>query len=269
MKSMMKIMLVTAIILTFIGCENENEILNPPPAAPQGVFTITGDNAVYLYWNGPYEVDLREYIILRSFEEFDNYVEIARVTAESNPALDLLIYEYVDTEVQNGTTYFYAVMTVDNSRQESGLSAESVFDTPRPQGQVTLYPVSVDGTIAGFNLVTETVVNYTSNAADIYLVYDNVDDIYFITVGNVDIDIQDMGFSYDFDQINYAPDDGWSQFIDMELILGHTYVIWTDTDNYAKLRPVQIFSSGAVRFEWAYQTDSGNRELKIIPPSGQ
>ncbi|MEA1980031.1 MAG: hypothetical protein U9N54_03545, partial [candidate division Zixibacteria bacterium] len=138
-----------------------------------------------------------------------------------------------------------------------------------PQGEVTLYPVSVDGTIAGFNLVTETVVNYTSDAADIYLVYDIVDDIYFITTGNINIDIQDMGFSYDFDQINYAPDSGWSQFIDMELILGHTYVIWTDTDNYAKLRPINIFNSGAVRFEWAYQTDSGNRELKVIPPEGQ
>lgn len=269
MKSILKILCVVAIVVTFVGCENDNEILNPAPAAPQGVYTITGDDAVYLYWNGPYEVDLKEYIILRSFEEFENYTEIARVTAESNRDLDLLIYEYIDTEVQNSKTYFYAVVTVDKSRQESDLSAESVFDTPRPQGEVTLYPVSVDGSIAGFNLVTETVVSYLSEAADFYLEYNNSNDIYFITVGNVQIDIQDMGFSYDFDQINYAPDTGWSQFSDMELILGHTYVLWTDTDNYAKLRPVQIFNSGAVKFEWAFQADAGNRELKIIPPEGQ
>lgn len=246
-----------------IGCDGNNDILDPAPAAPQGVISITGDRAVYLYWNGPYEADLKEYVVLRSFEEFDNYAEINRVAAESNPDLDLIIYEYIDSDVANGQTYFYAVQTIDRSGQRSGLSAETVFDTPRPEGEVTLFPRNYEDSLAGFNFESQSVVRGTSVAADIYLYFDEQAATHFLTVGNSLIDIQDVGYTYNFDDISFAPDSGWSAFLDVELILGHTYIIWTDADNFAKVRPIWISpSTGAVRFQWAFQTDPGNRELK-------
>ncbi len=267
MKKNFLIMIILIAVFAISGCESNNVILNPAPAAPQGVYSITGDEAVYIYWNGPYEADLDEYVVMRSFKEFDNYVEIGRVDAVQNSNLDLLIYEFVDTKVSNGKTYFYAIRTIDLSGQSSDLSAEPVFDTPRPDGGVTLYPVSFDGSLSGFNLETETVVSFDSPAADFYLVYDDEIDIHFLTVGNTFIDVQDMGFTYNFEDIGFAPDTGWSSFVDMELILGHTYVLWTDNENYAKVRAIQKFpNSNAIKFEWAYQTVPNNRELKVLPP---
>jgi len=47
----------------------------------------------------------------------------------------------------------------------------------------------------------------------------------------------------------------WAQVIE-----GHTYVVWTDGDHYAKLRAVAVASTWA-RFDWALQVDPGNPEL--------
>ena len=41
---------------------------------------------------------------------------------------------YVDDDVRNGSTYFYAVSAYDYDGNESELSPEQVYDTPRPSG---------------------------------------------------------------------------------------------------------------------------------------
>ena len=257
-------------LLALIGCDESDDngvgYLDARPATPQGVTSVTGDGAVYIYWNGIYERDVKRYNVYRSFDEFDGYSKIGSVAAVSNPNLDLLIYEYIDNNVSNGTTYFYAVTSVDDANQESELSAESVFDTPRPEGQAPLFPNALDASLAGFNFATATVVADNSPAADIWM--DSVSGIYYLNVGNGFTDIQDLGFTDNFDVISWAPDAGWSSLGFVEIILGHTYVVWTADNHFAKMRALSHNASGSITFQWAYQTDPGNLELSppVRPP---
>ncbi|MEO0156993.1 MAG: hypothetical protein ABIL07_07755, partial [candidate division WOR-3 bacterium] len=68
------------------------------------------------------------------------------------------------------------------------------------------------------------------------------------------------GYTASFDEIGYAPDDGWSPTGIVEAIVGHTYVIWTWDNHFAKIR-VASLKPGYVIFDWAYQVDPGNPEL--------
>ena len=257
MKTKLMTILLALSALLFVGCEEDDEILDPAPAAPQGVHSVTGDGTVYLYWNGPYEADLREYVILRSFEEFDNYVEIARVDALSNSDLDLIVYEYIDDDIANGQTYYYAVMTVDRSGQTSDLSAETVEDTPRPDGIVTLVTSDVRSDSSGFHFELRQVVD--SSLADVFLT--GFDDRFFLSARLASTDIQDLGYTIDFNSVDVSPVDGWSNYFDVEIIEGHTYAIWTDDNHFAKMRANTVGTTRVI-FQWAYQTDEGNTQLK-------
>lgn len=260
-------LLLVLLALGVVGCDDDDGVIgvvDPIPATPQGVYSITGDHAVWVYWNGIYDTDVAEYVVYRSLEATTGYQAIATVDAESNPNLDLIIYQYADQTANNGTTYWYAVTAVDRAGQESELSAEDVFDTPRPEGQATIFFNDATPLLAGFNLATQMNVPDTSSAADIWLDRD-LGGIPYINAGNIDTDIQDMGFTYSFDEIGWSPDMGWSELGWSEIILGHTYVIWTADNHFAKMRAVS-FNTGvgglnSVTFEWAYQTDPGNLEL--------
>ena len=267
----MKIKLLTLIMalgaLFFVGCEeNDNVIVQEVvvdvvPAPPQNVFSVTGDGAVYIYWNGPYEEDIDSYIVLRSFEPTTNYQEIATVNAVPNSNLDLIVYEYVDNSATNGVKYWYAVASVDEAGQVSELSAEDVFDTPRPDGSVELADYLVSPNSAGFGFGVQARVAYDSPVADVYV--DRVDGIFYLNVVDVDTDIQDMGYTETFDDVGWAPQVGWSENGWQEIIDGHTYVIWTRDNHFAKLR-VNMINANSVLFEWAYQTVSG--ELELVAP---
>ena len=263
----MKKLLVTILLLPLMvfltGCEDdENPVLDPPPAAPQGVYSLTGDGEVIIAWNGPYEVDLDYYVILRSFDPVNNYVKIDSVDAVSNPDLDLIEYDYTDTDVKNGTTYFYAVMSVDRAGQESDLSAEEVRDTPRPEGIVTLANSDVNPDSAGFIFALEDIVD--TAVADISVMTFSGEP--HLQVGSNSFWIQDMGWTSDFFTIGYAPVTGWSKFNELELIAEHTYVIYMQpTGNFAKVRARSVFATGAT-LEWGFQTDPGNPELKPVVP---
>jgi hypothetical protein len=69
-----------------------------------------------------------------------------------------------------------------------------------------------------------------------------------------------MGFTESFDDIDYAPQTGWSENGWAEIIAGHTYVVWTRDLHYAKLRVTSI-GSDFVNIRWAYQLDQDNPEL--------
>ena len=251
------ILLILAIALS--GCsDDEILIINEIPAAPQGVFSITGDNAVYIFWNAPYEADLDEFFVYRSFEPVNNFVVIGTVIADDNPNLDLVLHQYTDNTAVNGQTYYYAVASVDFAGQVSELSAEDVFDTPRPEGTIIIPEISTDPTIAGLDLSTQSRVSWNDPNADIYL--DTVAGIFYINATDTLTDLQDMGYTESFDDIGYAPTTGWSENGWAEVILGHTYVIWTRDLHYAKLRVTTITSS-FVDFQWAYQLDQDNPEL--------
>ena len=64
---------------------------------------------------------------------------------------------------------------------------------------------------------------------------------------------------------HWSPEYGWSDLGYVELILGHTYVIWTADDHFAKMRMESMNASGSVTFQWAYQTAQGI--LELAPPA--
>ena len=79
-----------------------------------------------------------------------------------------------------------------------------------------------------------------------------------------DTDIQDLGYTHSLLDIKVAPASGWSPTHDVRLYVGHTYVVWTHDDHYAKFR-VTSLSPSRVVFDWAYQLQESNPMLKRVP----
>jgi len=262
---MKAIKMIGLAVLTLIlaGCtETKTIYVTGPdfeaPAAPRGVTSTTGDGQVWVDWYPNGENDLDFYRVWRAFQLAGPYSAIADVAGTS----------YIDNTVNNGTTYFYAVSAFDDVGNESALSPEDVYDTPRPEGSNFLQDFILHPGTAGFNFLNSSPygsrVAWDNLSADIYLESDGV---YFINVTNVNVDIQDMGYTDSFDDVSYSPTSGWSAVGRVEVILGHTYVIWTADDHYAKIRVTSVGDpvSSGVTIDWAYQLDSdglGQLELK-------
>jgi hypothetical protein len=47
----------------------------------------------------------------------------------------------------------------------------------------------------------------------------------------------------------------------VEAIVGHCYIVWTHDNHFAKFR-ITSLDAQRVQFDWAYQVDPGNRELR-------
>lgn len=263
MKGIIKTAFLGIAALVFIGCEEDNQvvIVDDVPLAPQGVYSITGDNAVYVFWNGPYESDIDEYWVYRSLSATTGYAVVGTVNAVSNPNLDLVVYEFTDNTAVNGQTYYYAVASVDGAGQVSELSAETVYDTPRPEGNAVVFDMAIEPTLAGWDLSGRVNVRWDSADADIYI--DRAGGIYYINVADVQTDIQDVGYTAAFDDVGFAPTSGWSENGWAEIVNGHTYIIWTSDLHYAKMWVTSI-NSNSVSFRWAYQTDADNPELIAV-----
>jgi hypothetical protein len=259
---------LTISALSFSGCEEKIVDLDNAPQPPQGVTSVTGDSQVFVHWSGPYESDLDYFVIYRSLQSTTGYVEIGQVNAQSNPGLDLIKYSFADNNPVNGTTYYYAVSSVDNAGQESELSAEEVFDTPRPDGSVLLYSKFVRASEAGFDFSSQLKLNGDAISADIFVddVINSTDTIFFLNARDIETDIQDLGYTDTFDDIGYAVENGWSTLGYCEVILGHTYLVWTRDNHFAKVRVTSYNKvTGTVTLDWAYQTATGN--LELAPPA--
>ncbi|UCC43278.1 MAG: hypothetical protein JSU65_09015 [Candidatus Zixiibacteriota bacterium] len=275
MKKITILLVTIAAMFGLFGCEDNDDIIlvdhDPAPLAPQGVFSITGDERVTIVWNGLYEDDIVEYVVGWNDELLGEYFEVGRVSAFPRP--DDNRYGFVDTDVDNGTTYFYAVWAIDAAGQVSEASLEAVFDTPRPEGNVTLYSLFFQPGASAFDFDTENILPWDAFNGDVYVDHAwliNLPDsqlIFFLNSSDDMTDIQDLGYTEDFDEIDWAPAEGWSDLRYYELIAGHTYVIWTHDYHYAKMRVTDLSrASGWVNFDWAYQTADatdtlGNREL--------
>jgi hypothetical protein len=246
------------------GCNDDN-VTGPPadvtaPAAPRGLYSVTGDQQVTLRWLANTESDISGYRVYLAPCESGNNCPYDRVGTTSGTS-------FVVTGLTNGTTKFIAVSAVDRAGNESDLSYETVFDTPRPAGYGATLANFVNGTVgAGWDF-----------SAAMTRASDNTEtDIFFGDNGSVSqmfardlmTDIQDMGWAANLDAIDFAPSAGWSPTGTVELIPGHCYVVWTRTDNYAKFR-VTSLSSASVVFDWAYQTAPGNGELRGRKATGE
>lgn len=245
--------------LTLAGCHGKHtgpRVDRTPPSAPANVYSVTGDTQVWLYWDPNPESDVVQYRIYEG--PCDSGPSCPYTLIGSTTGLSFTVNGLV-----NGQTRFFAVAAVDRAGNESDLSYDTVFDTPRPEG-FGLYIASVqnDPDHAGYDFSRYAVLPFDDQEVDI--LYTQGSGSLWFQAPFTDTDIQDMGPTASLDDIDWAPSGGWSPSGMVEAIPGHAYVVWTYDNHFAKFRVVNASGTRAI-VDWAYQVDPGNPELKARP----
>lgn len=244
------------------GCSNDDPVVaaDNPPFPPDGVFSVTGDHLVTIYWNQNQESDLAGYRIYRGNVDLSGpYYPLADVSKSTTV--------YDDTDVQNGETWFYAVAAFDRAGHESELSREDVFDTPRPEGfGLVLVDLGQDASHSGydFSSLSNVPQGATANTTDIY--FEKQADGNYIVCADPGVDIQDYGL-IDLVGVDWAPEIGWAPSKKAEAIAGHSYIVRVLNGqgdfNMAKFI-VKDSPTTTVTLDWAYQAVQNNPELLVI-----
>lgn len=251
----MKFPIVTILAAFFLTACTLEPIDTVPPVPPTGIRTISLDNAVQLDWIPNSESDLAGYNVWVSKRYDGNYTFIG---STQQPI-------FTDDGAVNGVTYYYGLTAYDFEGNESAMSRDVVYDTPRPEGyDVVLYNYVTTPDFAGYDFSTYSVGRYDDMYTDVF--FKNTGGVFFLNVWS-DTDIQDMGYTETLDDISVAPVAGWSPSGSVEAIPGHTYVVWTWDDHYAKIRVTKVAANYVV-FDWAYQTAPANPELVRKPLIG-
>jgi hypothetical protein len=228
---------------------NINEPDNIPPSPPSGIQVLNGDNRVDLSWIRNRENDLAGYNIYFSTSYNGQYELIG--SSPNN--------YYIDEGASNGILNYYAVTAFDANGNESELSKDVVYATPRPEGyNQTIFDYRKFPKSSGYSFATYSVVSFDSSLTDVF--FENYNGKYYLDV-YTDTDILDAGLTKDIYDIPFAPTSGWSTTKDVSAIVGHTYVVWTVDNHYAKIR-VNNITNERVTFDWAYQLIQGNTQLK-------
>ena len=221
------------------------------PFPPVGIISFSLDNSVELVWIENQEPDLHGYNIFVS-NRYDGKYELIGTSRTAR---------FLDRGAVNGRTYYYAVTAFDVSGNESDLSKDVVYDTPRPEGHnLTLLDRFIAADRAGYDFSSFRILNYDTDQTDVFFEITNTGIPYLVVWD--DSDIQDMGYTSDLDEITRAPQDGWNTTGDALAVEGHTYIVKTFDNHFAKVRVADITPNGVI-FDWAYQIDQGNRELII------
>ena len=252
--------LVAAVVVFLAaGCSDENNVYvdRTPPRAPQGVFTLTGDGQVDIYWLANCESDVEGYRVYWNDAAGGLYEYMATTSST----------HYTDTDVTNGQTYYYAISAFDRTGNESDLSYGTVSDTPRPEGfNLRLYDFEgPNAAFSGYVFSTETRQLYslvTTPATDIYYGYVSGEYVMFTWnpyPGGPLTDIQDGGYRQ-LAELDQAPPGGWAEGGWVTLTEGHSYFVWTRDNHYAKFY-VKHVQPEYVDIDWAYQVDEANPEL--------
>ncbi len=220
-----------------------------PPTIPKGVVVENGDNRVDIYWDNNHESDLAGYNIYYSFSYDGEYTLIGSTSYNS----------FIDWDAQNGDLYYYAVTAYDYNGNESELSLDVVYATPRPEGfNQSVFDYLEFPNNSGYSFSNYRVYPYDSQNTDFF--FENYNGDFYLDVWD-DTDIRDMGSTNSIYDIQYAPSGGWSSTKDEVAVVGHTYVIWTWNNHFAKIRIAAITNERIV-FDWAYQLIEGNQMLK-------
>lgn len=99
-----------------------------PPSAPANLEGVSGDGEITLNWSANSESDLDGYNVYRAQESFSG-------VSGRTPLNSQLLTEtgFTDTDVENGTTYFYRITALDEDENESSTSTMveiTPFSTP-------------------------------------------------------------------------------------------------------------------------------------------
>ncbi len=251
------IILLTSFILYSCGVNDPfNRVDNTPPAPPTGITVLNGDSRVDLSWNNNYEGDLAGYNVYYA-DSYNGKYTLIGSTSENY---------YADYDAVNGETVYYAVTAYDYNGNESELSYDAIYAIPRPEGyDQSIFNYLAFPDMAGYTFNDFSVVPYDDDYADFF--FENFEGTYYLDVWN-DSDIQDMGQTQDIWDIPYAPDGGWSPTKDEIARVGHTYVIWTWDNHYAKVR-VSSITHDRIVFDCSFQLVKGNPMLKPRAPAGE
>ena len=242
-------MLAIGLLLT--GCHSwvDAPYSPVPPGPPKGLRTATGDNFIELYWDQNPEPDVVGYNVFVSSSYNGKYEEIGSTKSTY----------FRDNGARNGFTYYYAVTAYNADGYESALSKDAAYDIPRPEGyNVVLNDYRQFPGTAGYDFSQYAVVPYDDQGVDVY--FENYNGQFYMNV-RTDSDIRDLGPTNSILDIGTAPSSGWSHTHDVLVVIGHTYVVWTWDDHYAKFR-VSGVSPSRVVFDWAYQLIKSNPLLK-------
>jgi hypothetical protein len=258
---MKKIKLLLAVLIagfTFVACginDTNYEYDYTAPNIPNGVQVLNGDGRVDISWNHNRESDLAGYNVYYSYTYEGRYTLIG--TTQNN--------YFVDYEVTNGTRYYYAVTAFDYNNNESELSLEVVYARPRPEGfNQSIFDFRRFPNNSGYSFTTYSVVPYDDLETDFY--FEIFQGNSYLVVYD-DTDIIDMGPTNDIWDIDFAPETGWSPYKDEIAKVGHTYVIWTYDNHFAKVR-IKSMTSDRIVFDWAFQTAAGDPQLKPVLKGG-
>jgi len=264
---MLFITMLFAMFMVFQGCtfQSTDDVVvvdDSAPAAPRGVHSISGDGQVKIVWYPNQEKDLKGYIIYRSTKKSGDYKEIGTVSAK--------VSSFIDDDVKNGTTYYYAVSAFDYDGNESDLSPEIVEDTPRPEGRgVKLRDYIIDPDRSGFSFADADLgsIPFDKRYTDIYFGVDTEVSVPYI-YSDTDVQIQDLGYTDSMDEVDVSPTKGFTTLF-VEAIVGHTYAFLTPDGHYAKIRITDMkidwvgnkVKDAWMVFDWAYQLQVGNPDL--------
>ncbi len=249
----MKTNLIITVILASLfltSCSTDySDRHSSPPNAPSGLYAINGDGRVDLFWNYNRESNVTGYNVYFSYSYDGKYTLIGSTQNDY----------YIDFEALNGNRYYYAVAAYDNNGRESDLSIEEVYATPRPEGfNQAIFDYRKFPNNSGYQFSSYSVLPYDDLNTDIF--FENYNGTFYLNVWD-DTDIQDMGSTYDIYDIEFAPLSGWAPTKDELAKIGHTYVIWTWNNRYAKIH-IKNITTERVVFDWAYQLVEGERQLK-------
>ena len=247
--------LLAVLSLGLLGCNDNSPTAPPadttPPAAPRGLYSVTGDTEVSLRWLANTESDIAGYRIYEAPCADGPSCPYDRVGSTAAT-------QFVVSGLSNGVTRYFAVAAVDVAGNESQLSVENWYDTPRPEGSAVIGNFVIDPVGAGWDFSAFSARSSSDPETDIFFGYNGA--VHQMFAMDALTDIQDAGYSTTLDAVDWAPDNGWSPTGTAELIPGHCYVVWTRDNHYAKFRVTGLTNS-VVSFDWAYQTDPGNPEL--------
>jgi hypothetical protein len=233
---------------------HHNNYDSTPPAPPTGIQVINGDNRVDLSWLNNHESDLAGYNIYYSTSYDGKYYLLGSSTNNS----------YIDDGASNGILNYYAVTAYDESGNESELSKDVAYATPRPEGfNKAIFDYRQFPKTAGYSFSTYSVVSFDSSLTDFF--FENYNGKYYLDV-YTDSDILDAGPTNDIYDVAFAPTSGWSPTKDTTATIGHSYIIWTWDNHYAKIR-IKNITNERIVFDWAYQLVSGNTQLKPLANS--
>jgi len=120
---MKKLILITIILASFIGCNREipNPVTNPVasdmPATPTGLSLSVGDRTLHLSWQVTDSLSIAGYRIYRAEFRADSLDEEYACIDSSS------VTEYIDSNLQNGHLYYYKVSAFNQDRLEGQLSS--------------------------------------------------------------------------------------------------------------------------------------------------